>query len=452
MKNNHKHIIKSVLPDSIADEMNIEVGDTLISINGHKIEDIFDYHYLVNDAEITVLIEKVDGEEWEIEIEKDYDEDLGITFESSLMDNYKSCKNKCIFCFIDQMPKGMRDTLYFKDDDSRLSFLQGNYITLTNMVDKDIERIICYKLAPINISVHTTNKELRCKMLNNRFAGDVLKYIKMLYDAKIPMNGQIVLCKNINDGVELENTIQDLSKYLPYMESVSVVPVGLTKYRDGLTKLESFEKNDAKKVIKTIEKWQDILYKKWQKHFVHASDEWYILAEEDFPTEDTYDGYVQLENGVGMMRLMIDEFYNALENAKPNEKKLKISIATAKLAYSTIKKFAEDITKKFPNIIINVYCIKNNFFGEKITVTGLLTAVDLIEQLKDKDLGERLLISSNVFKADEDVFLDDVTLEDFENALQIKVDIVKSNGYDFLQTILFGNSKENEDNHSKYEL
>ncbi|NCC44333.1 MAG: DUF512 domain-containing protein [Clostridia bacterium] len=261
---NTRHIIKNVLPDSIAQELELEAGDELISINGQPIEDVFDYHYLINDENLEILILKSNQEEWELEIEKDYDEDLGIEFESSLMDEYRSCSNHCIFCFIDQMPPGMRETLYFKDDDSRLSFLQGNYVTLTNMSDHDIERIIQYHLAPINISFHTTNPQLRCKMLNNRFAGDVLSKVQKLYDAGIEMNGQIVLCKGINDGEELERTICDLSGYLPYLKSVSIVPVGISRYRDGLFEMKPFEKEDALKVLSSVHQWQEKIYKEYR--------------------------------------------------------------------------------------------------------------------------------------------------------------------------------------------
>ena len=285
----HEHIVKAVEPGSIAEEMGIESGDRLLSINDKEIEDVFDYHYLVNDEEIVLLIQKPDGEEWELEIEKDYEEDLGIVFEQGLMDEYRSCRNNCIFCFIDQMPKGMRDTLYFKDDDSRLSFLQGNYITLTNMSDHDIDRIVKYHLEPINISFQTTNPELRCKMLHNRFAGEALKKVDRLYEGGIQMNGQIVLCKGINDGEELERSIRELSKYLPLLQSVSVVPVGLTKFRDGLYPLEPFTPEDAREVIETIEKWQKIIYDAYGTHFIHAGDEWYILAERPMPDEECYD-------------------------------------------------------------------------------------------------------------------------------------------------------------------
>ena len=296
----HVHIVDKVLPGSIAEELEIEKGDRLISINGQEIGDVFDYHFLVNDDFLTVLIEKPTGEQWELEIEKDYEDDLGIEFGQGLMDEYRSCRNKCMFCFIDQMPKGMRETLYFKDDDSRLSFLQGNYITLTNMSDDDVDRIIRYHLEPINISFHTTNPELRCKMLHNRFAGEALKKIDRLYEGGITMNGQIVLCKGVNDGEELERSIRDMMKYLPCLQSVSVVPVGLTKYREGLYPLESFTKEDAKEVLSIIHKWQKKAYDEFGYHFIHAGDEWYILAEEEMPEEERYDGYLQLENGVGM--------------------------------------------------------------------------------------------------------------------------------------------------------
>ena len=311
-----KHVISGVKPDSIAMELELEPGDELISINGKEIEDVFDYQFLTEDEYLLVVVRKNNGEEWELEIEKDYDEDLGIEFENGLMDDYKSCSNKCMFCFIDQMPPGMRETLYFKDDDSRLSFLQGNYVTLTNMKDKDIERIIYYNLGPINVSVHTTNPKLRCTMLHNRFAGEALKKIKRLSDAGIEMNGQVVLCKGVNDGEELERTIRDLTEYIPNMQSLSIVPVGLTKYREGLYPLEAFEKEDAGKVLEQIHRWQDYCMEHFGTHFVHGGDEWYLLAEQPLPSAENYDGYIQLENGVGMITLLRDEFREALAAEK----------------------------------------------------------------------------------------------------------------------------------------
>lgn len=435
-----KHRIERIVPGSIAEELELEPGDFLLRVNGQEITDVFDYHYLTNEEYLTVVIEKKNGEEWELEIEKEFEEDLGIEFDNGLMDDYKSCSNKCIFCFIDQMPKGMRDTLYFKDDDSRLSFLQGNYVTLTNMKDRDIERIITYKLGPINISVHTTNPELRCQMLHNRFAGEALKKIDRLAKAGIPMNGQIVLCKDYNDGKELDRTIRDLTRYLPVMESVSVVPVGLTKYREGLCPLEPFTREDAREVLSIIHKWQKTCYETWQNHFIHASDEWYLLAELPLPEEENYDGYPQLENGVGMMRLLKDEFYESLEtlasSGECSEMTGECSLVTGTLAASLLQELADSFMERVPGIRVHVYPIVNHFFGERITVSGLLTGQDLKAQLTGKKLGERLLLPCNVVRRAERDFLDDVTVAELESALQVPVDIVESSGQDLLNGLL----------------
>ncbi|MDE6713162.1 MAG: DUF512 domain-containing protein [Lachnospiraceae bacterium] len=438
MKENH-HMIKSAAPDSIAEELGIGAGDELLEISGQRIEDIFDYQYLCMEEYLEVLVKKPDGEEWLLEIEKEEHEDLGIVFENGLMDEYHSCHNKCIFCFIDQMPPGMRETLYFKDDDTRLSFLQGNYVTLTNLDDHDIERMIRYRLEPINISFQTMNPELRCKMLNNRFAGDALKKVDRLYEAGIAMNGQIVLCKGINDGEELRYSLDRLISYLPVLESVSVVPVGLSKYREGLYPLEPFTKEDACEVIDLIEEYQKKALASGELHFAHASDEWYILAERELPEEERYDGYLQLENGVGMLRLMINETREAISNfarmriMRPSRN---LSIATGILAYETICMLCREIMEAFPMIRITVYPIRNDFFGEMITVSGLITGQDLIAQLKGKPLGECLLLPENMFRSGEEVFLDDVTQTDVQNALQVPVDIVKSSGMNFVSRIL----------------
>ena len=439
MKKMNEHIVEKVLPGSIAEEMEITPGDALLEINGHKIEDIFDYQYYTQDEYIEILVRKPSGEEWLLEIDKGYDEDLGITFENGLMDDYRSCHNKCIFCFIDQMPKGMRDTLYFKDDDSRLSFLQGNYVTLTNMSDEDVDRIIRYNLSPINVSFQTTNPELRCRMLNNRFAGQALEKAWKLAQAGIIMNGQIVLCKGVNDGAELDRSIRDLSAYLPNLESVSVVPVGLSKYRDGLYPLEPFTKEDAQDVLRIIHGWQNKIYPEYGTHFVHASDEWYILAEEELPQEEQYDGYLQLENGVGMLRLLLDEFAEAMEEDRINGRQVRakhITLATGRLAYRFIKQMAMQMEERYEGLQIDVIAIRNDFFGEMITVSGLLTGQDIMAQLKDRDLGEKLLLPQNVLKSGEPVFLDDYTLDDIEKALQVRIDIVKSSGRDFIEAIL----------------
>ncbi len=437
------HVIQRVLEGSIAQEMEMAAGDTLLQINGEEIGDIFDYQYLMQDEYIEVLLQKADGEEWLLEIDKDYGEDLGIEFENGLMDDYRSCHNKCIFCFIDQMPEGMRKTLYFKDDDSRLSFLQGNYVTLTNMSDHDLERIVKYRLSPINISFQTTNPQLRCKMLNNRFAGEALKKADRLYEAGIAMNGQIVLCKGVNDKEELERSISDLTGYLPHLESVSVVPVGLSKYRDGLYPLEPFTKEDAVEVLDTIHRWQDRLYAEYGTHFVHASDEWYLLAGRKLPEAGRYDGYLQLENGVGMLRLLLDEFEEALEETvekweQGGERKT-VSIATGRLAYPSIADMAKRLENVCRGIRILVYPVTNEFFGERITVSGLLTGQDIASQLAGRELGERLLLPQNVLRSGEKVFLDDMTVEELENTLQVKVDIVKSSGRDFVDAVLYGN-------------
>jgi putative radical SAM enzyme (TIGR03279 family) len=441
--------VKAVEQGSIAQEMGIEPGDVLLNINDNEIADVFDYRYLIKDDYIEVLIRKKSGEEWLLEIDKDYDDDLGITFENELMSSYRSCSNKCIFCFIDQMPPGMRDNLYFKDDDSRLSFLQGNYITLTNMSDEDIDRIIKMQLAPINISVQTTNPELRCTMLHNRFAGEKLKFLDRLYEGHVEMNGQIVCCKGVNDGEELRRSITDLMNYLPFMRSVSVVPAGITRYREGLYPIPLFTKEEAAEIIDMIESYQQACFEKYNLHFIHASDEFYILAERDFPEEERYDGYIQLENGVGMMRLLRTEFAEAFHKVTHGVKyhvqrhrlKRTITVATGKLAYSTLQEFANQMMQAYPGLTIKVNAIQNDFFGETITVTGLITGQDLIAQLKKEqengtDLGDTLLISAAMLRSGEQVFLDDVTIAQVEEALGLRVVVVESSGQDFVDAVL----------------
>ena len=468
-----KHLISQISKGSIAEGLGIIPGDFLLSINDNEVIDVFDYRYLCQDTKLKIVIETANGEIKELETLKEEDDELGLEFKEGLMDEYRSCSNKCIFCFIDQMPPGMRETLYFKDDDMRLSFLQGNYVTLTNLSEKDIERIIKYRLEPINISFQTTNPELRCMMLHNRFAGDALKKADLLFEAGIIMNGQIVLCKGINDGSELERSLSDLYRYVPTLESLSVVPVGLSKYRDGLYPLEPFEKEDALKVLETIHKWQNKAYEEHGMHFVHASDEWYILAEQELPEEDRYDGYLQIENGVGMLRSLIVEFEDginelteALANYKPGifsklnrrgydknfeemsgianisklmpviEKGREVTIVSGKIAYKYIKVLAEKFMDVFPQYKINVYWIRNDFFGERITVTGLITGQDIIKQMSGKNLGETLLISENMLRSGTDVFLDDTRVSDIENSLHISTAIVKSNGRNLIENII----------------
>lgn len=435
-----EHEIAGIVPESIAEELGIEVGDRLIEINSKEIKDIFDYYFLVEDEYLELTILKPNNEEWVFEIEKDYSEDLGIKFQDDLMDKYKSCRNKCIFCFIDQMPKGMRNTLYFKDDDSRLSFLKGNYITLTNMKEEDIVRIIKYKMSPINISVHTTNEVLRVKMLKNKNAGKVLEYMQRLIDEGITLNGQIVLCKGVNDGDELVRTLHDLYKFVPTMQSVSVVPVGISKYRDGLHEMKPFTKEDAKEVIKTIEEVQNKAYEAHGTHFVHASDEFYILADEEVPHEDRYDDYLQFENGVGMLRLLINQFKEYTEKLEGDQAlKKRISLATSKLPLPYIKESIALLNEKYPNVKVDVHEIINHFFGERITVSGLLTGGDIIKQLKGKDLGDYLILPNNLLKADTDILLDDLKIHDIEKALNVKIILAESDGKHLIHSILYGN-------------
>ena len=451
-KKEQEHLIQTVYPGSIAEELEIEPGDVLLKINGQKIEDVFDYRYLMKDEYVEVLIRKPSGEEWLLEIDKEYDDELGVEFENGLMSEYRSCSNKCMFCFIDQMPPGMRETLYFKDDDSRLSFLQGNYITMTNMKQADIDRIIHMQLAPINISVQSTNPELRCKMLHNRFAGEKLKYLQDLYEAHIEMNGQIVLCKRVNDGAELERSIRDLAGLYPQMQSMSVVPVGLSKYREGLYPLEPLTKEDAENALDIIGRFQNEMYERFGTHFVHASDEFYLLANRPLPPEEVYDGYVQLENGVGMLRLLIEETDYALEALSGDERAHTLSLATGKLAYPFLKDIAAKVHEKFPNVNITVYEILNDFFGHGVTVSGLITGQDLIKQLTGKPLGEALLLPANMFRSNEEVFLDDLTKQDVEKALQVPINIVKSDGQELIRAMLMEESEETKQLHSPYEL
>ena len=436
MMKENRHIISKVLPGSIAEELELEPGDILVSVNGQTIEDVFDYRYLMNEELLVLLIEKKNGEEWELEIEKDYDQDLGMEFENGLMDEYRSCTNHCVFCFIDQMPPGMRETLYFKDDDSRLSFLQGNYVTLTNMSQHDLSRVIQYHLSPINISFQTMNPELRCRMLHNRFAGDALKKVDQLYEAGIAMNGQIVLCKGLNDEEELEYSLEKLSEYAPVLQSVSVVPVGLTKYREGLYPLKAFEKEDARKVLELIHRWQEKMMKQHGIHFIHASDEWYILAEKELPEEETYDGYLQLENGVGMLRLLLNEVKTEMSEQTGDDRSISVTIATGKLAAPYVQKCISIIKEKFPGIQADVRVICNHFFGEQITVSGLLTGRDLKEQLQGTNLNEKLLIPCNMLRSGEDVFLDDVTIEELEKTLEREIVVVEESGKDLVSCIL----------------
>ena len=422
--------------DSIAEELGIEVGDILLDINGCEVKDVFDYRYLIQDENIIVGIEKPDGEQWSLEIEKDEFEDLGFVFESGLMDKAKSCSNKCIFCFIDQLPKGMRKELYFKDDDSRLSFLHGNYVTLTNMRQEDIDRIIFYHLSPINISVHTTNPELRCKMLKNKNATRIFDYLEQLSQSGIQMNFQVVLCRGYNDGAELDRTITDLSKYMESSLSLCIVPFGKTNYREGLEQIELFDKETASVVIDRVEGFQKEFVEKYGRRFCFLSDEFYIMAERALPDYDFYEGFPQLENGVGMVTLLITELEEALDEAKADDKKRELSFACGRLVYKYISLLCKKIEKKFKNTLIHTYCIENDYFGRTITVSGLITGSDLTNQLKGKPLGTHLFITENAFMNDTDLMLDDYTVSDVEKLLDVKLVKASDNGAELLKQVL----------------
>ena len=430
--------ITDVMPKSRAAKVGIKQNDILISLNGREIRDVLDYRFYLADTKVTLLIER-NGKRFEKTIKKQEYDDIGLDFETPLMDKKLSCENKCIFCFIDQLPKGMRKTLYFKDDDSRLSFLHGNYVTLTNMHDRDIDRIIEMHISPVNVSVHTTNPELRCKMMHNKRAGDVLSYLKRLADANIGLCCQIVLCKGINDGQELDRTLHDLINLRPALQSVAIVPSGLTKFRDGLYPLEAFNKEDARKVIEQINAYGNWCLSQFGTRLFFPADEFYITAELPLPSDEFYEDYSQIENGVGMLTDLQTGIDFELEDISPYSEfsaPRTVSIATGYAAYDHISKIAQKLEQAFSGLTVKVYRIKNNFFGESITVAGLLTAQDILEQLKGEDLGEALLISASALRADGEVFLDDVSPEELSKELSTEVIPVRSEASEIIYKIL----------------
>ena len=440
-----KNIITVVEEGSIAEELDIRPGDVLISVNSEKIEDIIEYKYLTADEYVELEIINSDNETVIYEIEKDIDEDIGIDFENPIIDSVKTCRNKCVFCFVDQLPNNMRETLYIKDDDSRLSFLQGNFITMTNMFDKEIDKMIKYKISPVNISVHTTNRDLRIKMLGNRFAGDILEKMKKLRDADITMNAQVVLVKGLNDEEELKKTVRDLSDLYPQLSSMAIVPLGITRHREGLEKLELFDKQSSGRVIDQIGSIQKELLERLGTRFVFLSDEFYVMAEREIPSSEYYEQFIQLENGVGLIAKLKAEFDDYLKkmdtsdifSAKAdNTVSRKISIATGVSAYGFIKQLSSQLMERFENLEINVYKINNDFFGNTITVSGLITASDIIAQLKNKDLGECLILPRSMMKQDEDIFLDDLTPNDVESSLGLPVIIADTDGKSFIDAVL----------------
>jgi putative radical SAM enzyme (TIGR03279 family) len=444
-----KSEIIKVSQGSLAQELSIEPGDFLISINGEPVNDIIDYMYLIADENIIIEIEKTDGEIWKIEVDKDYDEKLGVEFKLAIMDKPKSCHNNCIFCFIDQMPKGLRETLYFKDDDSRLAFLQGNFVTLTNMSDADIDRIIKYKISPINVSVHTTNPQLRILLTNNKNAGNIYARLEKLATAGIIINCQIVLCPGLNDGEEFIKTVNDLYKLYPQIGNIAAVPVGITKFREGLYPLKSYNKVSAQKEINNILSLQKKFKDEIGSSFIRLSDEFYILANIAIPSTEFYDDFKQLEDGIGVVRA----FRNAVEssiNKLNHDISGSFTIITGTLAYNEIKKVVNKIMSINPDIKIVVNKINNTFFGETITVSGLITAYDIINQC-DKE-SSPLIIPSNMLRKGYElfddvkkIFLDDITVEELEKKLRRKILICDFTGEDLIDTINTHCRRKNHD-------
>ncbi len=433
-------VIKQVIKGSIAAEMGIKPGYILSKINGEKIIDILDYKYQTADEYLVIEFVNLKGETEIYELEKDATEDLGLIFETELIDKPRNCRNKCIFCFMNQLPKNVRDTLVFKDDDYRLSFFSGNYVTMTNMTDKDLDRIIKYRLSPINISIHATDEKVRCMMLNNRFAGKVLGYIDRLYKAKINMNMQIVLCKGINDGEILEKTIKDISKYIPYVRCLAIVPVGLTKHREGQYNLQELTKEDCKEVIKLISKYQKEFKEKYKTNFVYLADEFYLKAGVKIPDYKEYGKFENIENGIGMVANFEHDFNRCLNSKKVNEnEKLdkenkKVAILTGKISKDYIEEKAKLVSKKYKNLDIKVVGVTNTFFGEQITVTGLMVGRDLKREIEKLPKDYIIVFSEVCLKEDEDIFLDDMKLDELKK-INKNIVVVEDGATSFIKAL-----------------
>ena len=427
--------ITSVARRSRAARAGILAGDFLVSINGNEITDVLDYRFYLAEENIELLLERK-GERFSLVIEKEEYDDIGLGFETPLMDKKQTCRNKCIFCFIDQMPKGMRQTLYFKDDDARLSFLHGNYITMTNLTDRDVDRIIRMHISPVNVSVHTTDPDLRVKMMKNPHAATSLAYLSRLAEAGIELHGQIVLCRGVNDGEHLDRSLCDLSALFPAMSSVSVVPAGLTRFREGLHPLEPFTAEECAAVIDQVNAVADRHFATHGSRLFFCSDEFYLKSGRDLPDEEFYEGYPQLENGVGMITSLRTEFLDCMEGEGGKTRRRTVSVATGVAAYPLMCELADLMMKAFPHLTVKVYCIKNNFFGEHITVAGLLTATDIIEQLQGKDLGNELLLPSAVLRADGDLFLDDKTPREVARTLKTRLRFVDNGGEELALAML----------------
>ncbi|MDR1065974.1 MAG: DUF512 domain-containing protein [Clostridiales bacterium] len=433
MKN---HIIEDVESESIAEELGITKGDALVSVNGRPIADVFDYRYFLQESYVELLVEKSGGEQLLYEIEKDEYEDIGLTFQKGLMSEVKRCSNRCLFCFVDQLPKNMRSPLYFKDDDARLSFLRGNYVTLTNMSERDFSRLLFYRLSPLNISVHAIDPDLRRFMLGNKKAGELENYLRRVSDAGIDMNFQVVLCKGVNDGKNLDKTIEVLSRYMPNANSLSIVPVGLTRWRGELFPLEPFTKRDCFYIIEQINGWRKIFLEKFGSAFVFAADEFYVKTQTPIPPYEYYGDFPQIENGVGMMASFARELDDALKKSKPSRKAKHVSLVTGMAAFDFIASQCDKIVKKYPAVKISPYAVENHVFGKEITVSGLLTARDITRRLAGEDIGEVTLLPRNAMRESDLTFLDDVTLDELSASIKSRAVAVDVNGAEFLRAII----------------
>ena len=431
-------VIKGAVRGSIAEELGAEAGDVLLSVNGHEIRDVFDYRFFTSEASLTLLFRTKDGEEVTVEVEKDPEEDLGLEFQSGLIDGARRCSNQCVFCFIDQLPPGMRETLYFKDDDTRLSFLHGNYVTLTNLSDADIDRIIEMKISVLNVSVHTTNPELRKRMLGNRFAGNLMPRLRKLAESGITLNTQVVLCPGMNDCEELSRTIGDLLALAPGVHSLSVVPVGITDHREGLYPLRSFTVEEAASVVRQVTLWQEKALEQAGSRFVYLADEFYLLADIPVPPAEAYEDFPQIENGVGLIASLKEEWDAAMEEAPRHIRKREISMITGMAAAPFMRSLVEEACAKYPRLTVYLYPIRNDYFGHKITVSGLLTGGDVKNQLKGKPLGKELLIPECMLRYGTEDFLDDMTVSELSRALGVKIRPVENDGYRLLHHLLKG--------------
>lgn len=430
--------IKSVQGGSLAEKKRISAGDCLISINGNAVRDVLDYRFYLNDKKLRIVLKNNGGKSRVVTIIKDEFEDIGLEFETYLMDKQQHCKNKCIFCFIDQLPKGLRESLYFKDDDSRLSFLFGNYITLTNMSDEDIDRIIKMHISPVNISVQTMNPDLRVKMMLNPKAGESLRFIDKLAKGGILLNTQLVLCPGINDGKELEFSLQKLGELYPQVQSVAAVPVGLSDHREGLYPLEAYTPETAGEVIDIIDRFNADFEKKHGEIIAYAADEFYLKAGRKIPDADYYNGFPQLENGVGMWALLESEFNQALDECEIKEKRRRVTAVTGKAAYPLIKSLAENAMSKVKGLDVNVVEAENKLLGKMITVSGLLCGKDIADALDGIELGDEVLIPPNCLRSEGDMLLDDMTVEELSQKLGVKVTANGAGGDDLLFALLGG--------------